>query len=372
MSNPTTGFICKNSSEVYQDLSGIFQPLFDLPPGATETGFIAPSGNDLNKIFYPLPSGNTPISFNTNFIGKGTGKDLRYIFAPYNPVPFTIEGTAGTTYVYRMVNGFYEIYFLKTSAITFNTNVTGVQIVAVGGGGAGGANCSNPVSSGGGGGGGGYRSYADDKPLGAGTRYTATVGAGGIVGPAGILVSTPPTGTGVGGTSTFIGGVINVTANGGQPGAAFMTFPPSHQMGYYPAAGGAGAGLGGDGGSLGYSSSPAVNATAGNTGIIVTLSSSYQFYIGGGGAGGQYYISGATSTNAAGGLGGGGGNLSNGGANYISPKGNVITPSISYAYPNSGGGGFGQNGQITQSYTNQKYGTPGGSGLVTLCFKWPQ
>ena len=66
MSNPTTGFLCQTSPGVYQDLSGIFQPLFETTTLATATGFLDPSGHDLNTIFENAMYQNTHYFIYTN------------------------------------------------------------------------------------------------------------------------------------------------------------------------------------------------------------------------------------------------------------------------------------------------------------------
>ena len=398
MSNPTTGFLCQTSLGVYQDLSGIFQPL----NGGTQTsttGFIALNGKDLNEIFLAATQGNY-ISFNTNFLVPSSLNDLSLndlsvVFAPYNPVPFTISGaagTTGTTYSYRMFNGYYEVYFLNSSNITFNTTVNDVQIVVVGGGGAGGQNpdiatasssTSPPPNGGysGGGGGGGYVNSSTNQTLYAGTTYNVTVGAGGSAGQAQTPVAgSTSTGSGNGGTSSFIptDSPSGVSASGGNIGGNTMGTiidQAGWPVGLTSAQGGAGQGAGGSGANI-YGSIN-TNPTNGNSGASVILSSSYQFYVGGGGGGGGYYAAvnsagAAYASTAAGGLGGGGGSPANAGAAYAYPTmsgfgENLVNSDFQPGYNYSGGGGAGMYG-----YASPCYGFSGGSGLVILCFAWPQ
>jgi hypothetical protein len=83
MSNPNTNLITYNpNTSLYQDLSGIFQPIALGTPSSIITGFKVGS-QDLNEIFADL-SGGSSIGFDTGFIVPGYG-DLRNIFAAYNP-----------------------------------------------------------------------------------------------------------------------------------------------------------------------------------------------------------------------------------------------------------------------------------------------
>jgi hypothetical protein len=374
MNNPTTGFLCQTSPGVYQDLSGIFQPLNGKTPLASATGFCDPNDNDLNTIFLPLPPPPNSIykSVYTGFLVNNI--DLNSIFTPCQP--FTISGTPAYNYYIVANNGkyYYEIYlFYNTTTynITFNTNLSNVQIIAVGGGGSGGYNASNQLSAGGGGGGGGGVSI-QNVLLNAG-QYNVTVGNGGFL----------FNGNGIGGSTSFtnISNNVSVTASGGNPGASSITVSGTYPQANYrtgPAPGGTagpGGGNGGNGGIIngGFIYSPSnINPINGANGTQVTLSSGTTFFVGGGGGGGAYTNAGVYS---GGGLGGGGGiSWANSGASYpnfinstypnqyqISANTNNIT---GYSY--SGGGGAGQNGQSTQMN-----GGSGGRGLVVLCFQWP-
>lgn len=362
MSNPTTEFICQNASGVYQDLSEIFQPL----NGGTQTsttGFIALNGKDLNEIFLPLPPPPNSIykSVYTGFLVNNI--DLNSIFTPYQPFTISIANFR----MYRVLNNskyYYELYFFTNTlnTITFNTNLSNVQIIAVGGGGSGGYNDGN--SGGGGGGGGGVSQNV--LPLLQAGSYQITVGNGGI--------------NGIGESTSFknISNTVSVTASGGNPGASKITVSGTYPQPNYrrgPAPGGAAGPGGGNGGNGGIINGGPITSQSniypinGANGTQVTLSSGTTFFVGGGGGGGAYTNAGVDS---GGGLGGGGGlQYANSGAGYINiisktnPFTGALTSISGYSY--SGGGGAGQNGSSTIEIS----GGGGGSGLVVLCFQWP-
>ena len=93
MSNPTTNYICKNVSGVYQDLSGIFQPL-SLGTSITFNTNLNVNGVDLKNIFASL--NGQPINFNTGYTVNGL--DLRYIFnTPYHYVDRSLSTNNGVS-----------------------------------------------------------------------------------------------------------------------------------------------------------------------------------------------------------------------------------------------------------------------------------
>lgn len=366
MSNPTTGFTCINASGVSQDLSGIFQPLGGGTSTVSATGFIDICGNDLNTLFLPATAGNY-IDFSTNFLVNEL--DLANIFAPYGSVPFTASNNSASAYAYKIVGNYMEIYFLENNSIFFNRNITGVQIVTVGGGGAGGQNPNTATDNGGGygggGGGGGYMSYLNSQELYAEQTCSIIVGEGGSAGQAGTSVtSTNSTGSGNGGTSSFTNSAISLSASGGNIGGNILSMNNNLTV-LTSAQGGTGQGAGGNGANI-YGPNY-TDPTNGNSGTLVTLYSGNTFYVGGGGGGGGYYSSNNTS---GGGLGGGGGTqYANAGTGYTNPIGTVYTANNNNpnGYDSLGGGGAGMYGNPSPCY-----GYPGGSGIVTLCFQWPQ
>lgn len=61
MSNPKTGYVCKNSDGIYKDLSGIFMPLSLGSKIDNKTGFTCPingTSTDLRDIFASISSGH--------------------------------------------------------------------------------------------------------------------------------------------------------------------------------------------------------------------------------------------------------------------------------------------------------------------------
>ena len=140
MTNPISKYITYNpNTSSYQDLSEIFQPIVFGEPYLYDTGYKVGS-TDLNAIFASL-NGGTPIGYDTGYkvINTVDNKDLRYIFAPYNPLPFTVTGSG--SYSYNYSNGYYSVIFNtpNTNTISFNNNINNVYTIIIGGGGSGGS-----------------------------------------------------------------------------------------------------------------------------------------------------------------------------------------------------------------------------------------
>ena len=247
MNNPTTGFICKNASGVYQDLSGIFQPL---PNGGTQTsttGFIALNGKDLNEIFLPATLENY-ISFNTNFLVNNV--DLKNTFAPYNPIPFSI--TPSGSYTSNYVSGIYTITFTANASMNLYVAVNSANLLVVGGGGNGGGYIAGG-NNGGGGSGGVVKNYTGLTSINlVSSTYAVTIGG-----------------------STQSSSIGTYTASGGTSGA-YQT----------PGNNGSGYGTGGTGSS--YNSGQGANGADG-----VSISWLSNTYYGGGGGGGGYSTGGS-------------------------------------------------------------------------------
>ena len=144
MSNPTTNFVCKNASGVYQDLSGIFQPISLGVSIGYDTSFNIAGIGDLSTIFASISSGSS-IGYNTGLIANN-GQDLRQIFAAYNPSSWSQLGSTfsspfyaltinpSTGYVYA--GGFYYqgstnnhivFYFDGTSWTSLGGTTTGIN-----------------------------------------------------------------------------------------------------------------------------------------------------------------------------------------------------------------------------------------------------
>jgi hypothetical protein len=195
MTTPTTGYMCKNASGVYQDLSGIFQG----GNSGVTTGFKIPSGQDLGSIF--SANSGSSINFATNFIARN-GQDLKLIFAPiqFTPMQSTITGFTETmsspfqsdTNYYAGLSGSGATYYnsgnlyifqqvgniaTASGSITIPYNAT-VKYYLVSGGGGGGANNDNQVVPAGLGGCGG-NFLLGSITVSSGSTLNLTVGGGG-------------------------------------------------------------------------------------------------------------------------------------------------------------------------------------------------
>jgi hypothetical protein len=235
-----------------QDLSGIFQPYTVGDTQASLTNYTISTGDDLSDIFAVLTG--TPISYDTGFKANNppySNTDLRYIFAAYLPLPFSV--TSGT-YSYIYSNNYYTISFLNNASATINflTNLNNVNVVMVGGGG-GGSGTPLPTSTykyyGAGGGGGGQAILKYDVTI---SSYSLSVGTAG---------TGNDTADGTSGTSTTFD--IH-TCSGGQGGKFGSNSTNSYSNTTIPNLGGIGgngpaisgseviySGTGGDGGAGG-------------------------------------------------------------------------------------------------------------------------
>lgn len=405
MSNPETKYITFNQDTgLYQDLSGIFQPLSIGYPYPLQTGFLA-NGQDFNAIFSGTSLG-TKIDYNVNYTFNGT--DLSQIFQKYNSSVYNIEN-ASYLQVSEIKNNGYTGLILETTApvvipaqttpiyygtcnIIFNVNKL-INVLAVGGGGGGGSGWS-PGTSGGGAGGAGYISTTFNTPtnnlldlqigFAGGGRLTGDGGTGTSGGSSGGTTSiTGPNfsayafggqqGLGIGTTIGYAGGkggdasnniVANNGGGGGGGGGATSTssyngtvnnaapingalfyFDTSNNFGNFGTNGSGnngngGSGTGGDGGN-------AFNST-----IQPPFLSSGSIYHSNGGAGGYYTSGGGKAGFQSGGT---GYVSSNKGANAVSG----LYTDGNYYYGNGGGGGCQQN-----TSTNQNMGGNGGNGVI--------
>jgi hypothetical protein len=227
------------------------------------------------------------------------------------------------------------VYHTFTSGGSFIPSIamTGCTVLVVGGGEGGGLNnFPGPAGAG------GYVTYYTNISFAASTTYTVTIGAAGIATASGYQYG------GSGGTSSIVGGSVNISALGGFGFGTFQTqsgYNNNGTTGTYTGnsgAGGAGAGSngnavnGGNGSTLGSALTAAI-AAAGGTVYGQLVSGSY--YYGGGGAaysglagsggygGGGYGGNGSPSagtTNTGGGGGGGSaaaGSARNGGTGIV-------------------------------------------------------
>ena len=244
--------------------------------------------------------------------------------------------------------------FTSTNAPGTLTITSGVKVsvrtLVVGGGGAGGTSTSTTAGAGGGGGAGGF--IDQTQTIEAGT-YTITVGAGG----AAATSTATATRGGDGNDSSFIGGAVSITANGGGGGGAQSAGNPggsggggsrssancnggegtSEQgntggKGTKSELGGGGGGAGGSGGNTSSSKGAGTGGNGKSSDIICDASGNAIYYagggaggstspdfsspakgIGGGGAGGTSDDDAEPGVDGLGGGGGGGGATSPGG-----------------------------------------------------------
>lgn len=244
---------------------------------------------------------------------------------PNNIVNITITGTGAKT---QSVSGnLYTITFTGgTNAISFDKNITSMNVIVVGGGG-GGEN-GNAGGAGGGGAGGGFGVWNFSYT--SGTVYNVSVG----------VTAAPAQGTGA--SASFLSGGIGVTSTGG----AGSLYPSntSAVAGTCSKTGAASGTLtsrtGGNGGVVGANGSN-------SSGLITVLGIDYNY--GGGGKGGMYdspYYGGNAGSSGNGGIG-----------NQTSKNGQ------SASTRGSGGGGGGKQ-------SNAQAGN-GGLGLVIVTFTYP-
>ncbi len=252
---------------------------------------------------------------------------------------------------------------VETTTWTAPAGVTSVNYLVVAGGGAGGAGAGRDYGGGGGGAGGLLTGTHTVVPT---SSYTVTVGAGGIgtnsssAGPSGSnSVFDSFTSIGGGGGGYAVGSGSNGGSGGGSPGGSSNKGTGTSGQGNngsggshsYNAAGGGG--KGGAGGSA--SNSKAGNGGAGYdaTTVFGTTYGVSGFFAGGGGAGWNSYF-GGTDESGDGGSGGGGG-----GGQSFNAAGRAATAS-------TGGGGGGGSSGGNASYTHNRYGGNGGTGVVLI------
>jgi len=351
MSNPTTGFMCKNANGIYQDLSGIFLPLSLGTSIGYNTGFKVAGHGDLSQIFSSISSGNKN-TFNTGYTVNGV--DLTNIFAMTSI--FVVSNMLPSYYSQTYKNNNYVIVFTNpnnssgdaSNNITFTVSVKNVNIIVVGGGGSGSGGNTSEVA-GGGGGAGGQVLQLTNQTLAAGT-YPVQIGGGGQ----GIQGSTGN----AGGISYFSNIVIS---SGGNPGTNVIN------TGLGVGGEGINSGSGGTGGT--FSGTASEN---GSPGVTVSTIDGNSYTFGGGGGGGSYD---GQRSSSVGGLGGGGGGgfetLANNNQPYTGP--NNISYEVSsfidgQGLQSTGGAGAGGNSNNSDNATG---GDNGGSGIVVISFQYP-
>lgn len=239
-------------------------------------------------------------------------------------------------------NGSNGIVIVRYPASDYN-----VELLVVGGGGGGG------VCYGGGGGAGGLLYYSS-YPVSAGTRYTVTIGAGG-------LNRVNVSGNGFNGNNSSFGPLV--AFGGGYGGGNCGTVGGNGGSG----GGGSGSGAVGFAGGFGISGQGNIGATSsaadgggggggagapgsgrqGGIGLAYSIDGTSRYYAGGG--------SGSGSPSLTGGLGGGG------------TGGTALNAGVGDGTANTGGGGGG-------SIIASNVGTSGigGSGIVIIAYRGPQ
>lgn len=298
-----------------------------------------------------------------------------------------VQATGGTF----TIDGSYAVHtFTNSGTFTVTQGGGRISLLVVGGGGGGGSG-----RCGGGGGGAGGVVYTQEVEVAAGD-YAVTVGAGGAGAQAAIQGKRPKAESG--GASSFIGGGVSITANGGGRGGTggneetdaakskgvaggsgggaggywvndggTITVPSVSGMVGQGNAGGSStctawhncvAGGGGGAGAAGGDGVPATTYGNGGIGIACSISGEEKWYAGGGGGGGSRNT-GAGSVGPGGGGAGARVTLVNG--TYGS---DVIVADGDNATPNTGGGGGGASGYVNVSPSGK--GGDGGSGIVIV------
>jgi hypothetical protein len=295
-----------------------------------------------------------------------------------NAIPNTGSGGGGGCWNNTTIgsNGSNGIVIVRYPATDYN-----IELLIVGGGGGGG----RPY---GGGGGAGGLIYYSSYPVSSGTKYTVTVGTGGLgYGD----ISTASDGRGSNGNNSIFGPLVAFGGGGG--GAWVDDNPTSGNSGGSGGGGGAkndstigasggfgvsgqgnsggqgrrylngGGGGGGGAGGAGQSSAVATTGGSGGIGLVYSIVGTSTYYAGGG-AGGVGSNTG-TFTAGSGGLGGGG----NGG---FSVNGTIqASGQNGTANTGGGGGGAGGTGQGSNAGTTGNGGN-GGSGIIIIAYQGPQ
>jgi hypothetical protein len=133
-------------------------------------------------------------------------------------MPIVLDGTTGIATPAAVIgNGYYlkgVTYLTSGTAATYTTpvGVRAIEVEVIGAGGGGGGTDGTDTASSGAGGTGGGGGWSRALITSVSASYTYTVGAGGTGGPAGNNVG------GTGGTTSFAGGGVTISATGGNGG----------------------------------------------------------------------------------------------------------------------------------------------------------
>jgi hypothetical protein len=377
---PDTNYYITNSQGEKVDISTIFNS--GTCPTTTyfkfyNTIITTPAYVDLSTVINSIQPGDTPLD-DTGYkvtISPGVTKDLSEIFQPKITEPnyYTITSTPAeynTKEVQK--DGYYYIAFpyYTTNAIatiTFNQNISNINVIVVGGGGCGvkWSNYYGNILSGGGGGGGGVAQATFNATT--GDSYNISIGQGG---------QAPNPDSPTGGSQTTFTSVSsssnNIICTGGGVGVNYNNNPPVPNYNPY-ALGGIGtvsgsiffninAGTGGDGGQYLTTSTKGPINDGGNSVIpsLIVPSGPFPYGLGGGGGAGDFQSpNGGSAGNGTGGICG------------AAPTGQGATPN-----------GFGCGGggcAYSSLYSPTEFNTPslGNNGLVLIYFNiiydgiWP-
>jgi hypothetical protein len=309
---PDTGYYITNSEGIPVDISTIFNP--GTYPTYTNFKFYnttidQPDYVDLSTVINEIQPGDTQLDDTEYKVTiSGLPTDLSKLFQPKITAStyYTITSTPALYPTKVVINeNYYYIAFpyYTTGAIatiTFNQNISNINVIVVGGGGCGRSwSFFDIIRSGGGGAGGGvaqatFHATTNDS-------YNISIGQGGQVLGGGVVTS--------GLQTTFTSGLTptnNIVCTGGQAGI-------NDGSGY--AIGGVGtvsgvflniiAGAGGNGGESLTSSTIGLINNGGNSVILPPVNipaGPFPYGLGGGGGAGGWKTSGGTAGNGIGGI----------------------------------------------------------------------
>jgi hypothetical protein len=231
--------------------------------GATQDGYVLSWVNSASDWqAKPAPSG----SFTAGGDLSGNSSSQTVIGLQGNPIQSGAMGSGNDYNVLTWVNTDSKweakpitAYFTASGTWVCPAGIRFIQIIASGGGNGGsGSNISGGVA----GGAAGTQINSNNLPVTPGTSYTVTIGAGGTAGSSGA--------GGTGGNTTFVGGGLTITANGGGGAAggagSYSSAGSNGTASTYFAGGtgGPGSGFGGGGGGGGGGGTYGVGGNGGD------------------------------------------------------------------------------------------------------------
>lgn len=308
--------------------------LIDITSGTFNQTFAAVTALKADWFCYLRNSGTGVITLTPN-AGDTIDGGSSVLMYPGDLVAVTCDGAALYSTILQKKEPSFTRFAVITKSGTFTAPITGdYRVTVIGAGASGGVaydtGATNPMLASGGAAGGTSIKRFRAK---AGDNFTATIGAGGA------SVSRTTTGATngtAGGTSSFVGGSINVRATGGAAGQAFQ--------------GAAGTAAGASGG---VGSGGDVNLTGGASGSATALSNAANMYAATGGGAvnitGTAYPSGNASVAAVNQYAG------SGGAGIGGKSGNATSTTSRPGAMSAGGGSFGASPDVTNTIST----TPG-------------